>query len=92
MRLANGRPGFLQKEREECSDYNRGDIDAAGRHEQILRSATGAMNFLVFVMIALAGPGIGWWMQKLARGAGAALRLAVASRSIVIEAGSVNHD
>jgi hypothetical protein len=29
-------------------------------------SATGAMNFLVFVMTALAAPAIGWWMQKLA--------------------------
>ena len=32
-------------------------------------SATGAMNFLVFVMTALAAPAIGWWMQKLAGGA-----------------------
>jgi MFS family permease len=32
-------------------------------------SATGAMNFLVFVMTALAGLAIGWWMQKLAGGA-----------------------
>ena len=31
-------------------------------------SATGAMNFLVFVMAALAAPAIGWWMQKLAGG------------------------
>jgi hypothetical protein len=27
------------------------------------------MNFLVFVMTALAAPAIGWWMQKLAGGA-----------------------
>jgi hypothetical protein len=27
------------------------------------------MNFLVFVMTVLAGPVIGWWMQKLAGGA-----------------------
>ena len=32
-------------------------------------SATGAMNFLVFVLTALAAPVIGWWMQKLAGGA-----------------------
>ena len=31
-------------------------------------SATGAMNFLVFVMTALAAPAFGWWMQKLAGG------------------------
>ena len=38
-------------------------------------SATGAMNFLVFVMTALVSPGFGWWMQKLA--GGTALRLDV---------------
>ena len=31
-------------------------------------SATGAMNFLVFVISALAAPAIGWWLQKLADG------------------------
>jgi MFS family permease len=31
-------------------------------------SATGAMNFLVFVITALAAPAIGWWMQRLASG------------------------
>jgi MFS family permease len=45
-------------------------------------SATGAMNFLVFVMTALAGPAIGWLMQKLA--GGAALTL-----NVFNEAGSV---
>jgi hypothetical protein len=37
MRLTNGRPGFLQKEREDRSDNNRGDIDAAGGVEDIQR-------------------------------------------------------
>jgi len=32
-------------------------------------SATGAMNFLVFVMSAFAAPAYGWWLQKLAGGA-----------------------
>jgi MFS family permease len=31
-------------------------------------SATGAINFLVFVMSALIGPVYGWWLQKLAGG------------------------
>ena len=31
-------------------------------------SATGAMNFMVFVFSALAGPAYGWWLQKLANG------------------------
>ena len=31
-------------------------------------SATGGMNFLVFVISALAAPAIGWWLQKLAGG------------------------
>ena len=31
-------------------------------------SATGAMNFLVFVVSALAAPAMGWWLQKLAGG------------------------
>ena len=31
-------------------------------------SATGAMNFLVFVMSALVAPAFGWWLQKLANG------------------------
>ena len=32
-------------------------------------SATGAMNFLVFAMSALAGPALGWWLQDLSGGA-----------------------
>jgi MFS family permease len=31
-------------------------------------SATGAMNFMVFVLSALLGPVYGWWLQKLANG------------------------
>ena len=31
-------------------------------------SATGAMNFLVFVISALVAPAIGWWLQKIAGG------------------------
>ena len=32
-------------------------------------SATGAMNFLVFAMSALAAPALGWWLQELSGGA-----------------------
>jgi MFS family permease len=32
-------------------------------------SATGAMNFMVFVMSAVLGPVVGWWLQRLAGGA-----------------------
>jgi MFS family permease len=38
-------------------------------------SATGAMNFLVFVMTALASPAIGWSMQKLAGGTALTLKV-----------------
>ena len=31
-------------------------------------SATGAMNFIVFVLSALLAPAYGWWLQKLANG------------------------
>jgi MFS family permease len=31
-------------------------------------SATGAMNFMVFVLSALVAPAYGWWLQKLAAG------------------------
>ena len=31
-------------------------------------SATGAMNFIVFVLSALLAPVYGWWLQKLANG------------------------
>jgi MFS family permease len=32
-------------------------------------SAIGAMNFMVFVMSALIGPVVGWWLQRLSGGA-----------------------
>ena len=32
-------------------------------------SATGAINFMVFVLSAFSGPAYGWWLQNLARGA-----------------------
>ena len=41
--------------------------------DRIKGSATGAMNFLVFTLSALAAPVAGWWLQHLSEGA--ALRL-----------------
>jgi len=35
--LRTADPGFLQEQREDRSDNNRGDIDAAGRDEDIQR-------------------------------------------------------
>jgi MFS family permease len=49
-------------------------------------SATGAMNFLVFVMTALAAPAIGWWMQKLAGGAALTLDVFVTAGGIYVAA------
>jgi MFS family permease len=49
-------------------------------------SATGAMNFLVFVMTALAAPAIGWWMQKLAGGAALTLDVFIVTGSIYVAA------
>jgi MFS family permease len=49
-------------------------------------SATGAMNFLVFVMTALAAPAIGWWMQRLAGGAALTLDVFVAAGSVYVAA------
>ena len=49
-------------------------------------SATGAMNFLVFVMTALAAPAIGWWMQKLAGGATLTLDVFDTARSVYVAA------
>jgi glyoxylate carboligase len=71
-------------------DSLNGLTDAVRRHGKIewihvkhtKGSVTGAMNFLVFVMTALAAPAIGWWMQELA--AGAALTL-----DVFVEVGSV---
>ena len=36
--------------------------------DQVKGSATGAMNFMVFVMSAFAAPAAGWVLQKLAGG------------------------
>ena len=49
-------------------------------------SATGAMNFLVFVMTALAAPAIGWWMQELAGGAALTLDAFVTAGSVYVAA------
>jgi MFS family permease len=49
-------------------------------------SATGAMNFLVFVMTALAAPAIGWWMQKLAGGAALTEDVFVTAGSVYVAA------
>ncbi|MFZ2143909.1 MAG: MFS transporter [Xanthobacteraceae bacterium] len=49
-------------------------------------SATGAMNFLVFVMTALAAPAIGWWMQNLAGGAALTEDVFVTAGSIYVAA------
>jgi MFS family permease len=49
-------------------------------------SATGAMNFLVFVITALAAPAIGWWMQRLAGGADLTLDVFVKANSVYVAA------
>jgi MFS family permease len=49
-------------------------------------SATGAMNFLVFVITALAAPLIGWWMQRLAGGAELTLDVFVAAGGVYVAA------
>ena len=49
-------------------------------------SATGAMNFLVFVMSALVGPAFGWLLQKLAGGAALSLDVFVKADSVFVAA------
>jgi MFS family permease len=49
-------------------------------------SATGAMNFLVFVMSALAGPVFGWSLQKLAGGAALSLEVFEKADSVFVAA------
>ena len=49
-------------------------------------SATGAMNFLVFVMTALAAPAFGWWMQKLAGGTALTLEVFDIAGSVYVAA------
>jgi MFS family permease len=49
-------------------------------------SATGAMNFLVFVISAFAAPAMGWWLQRLAGGAALTLDVFVKSGSVYVAA------
>ena len=49
-------------------------------------SATGAMNFLVFVMTALVSPVFGWWLQKLAGGTALTLDVYDIAGSIYVAA------
>jgi MFS family permease len=49
-------------------------------------SATGAMNFLVFVMSALVGPAFGWLLQRLAGGAALSLDVFVKADSVFVAA------
>ena len=49
-------------------------------------SATGAMNFLVFVMTALISPVFGWWLQKLAGGTALTLDVYDIAGSIYVAA------
>ena len=49
-------------------------------------SATGAMNFLVFVLSALVGPAFGWLLQKLAGGAALSLDVFVKADSVFVAA------
>jgi MFS family permease len=49
-------------------------------------SATGAMNFLVFVLSALVGPAFGWLLQKLAGGAALSLNVFVKADSVFVAA------
>jgi hypothetical protein len=44
------------------------------------------MNFLVFVMAALAAPTIGWWMRNLAGGSVLTLDVFIASGNVHIAA------
>src|SRR5438128_2666975 len=49
-------------------------------------SATGAMNFLVFVMSALISPALGWWLHKLAGGGAITLDHFVEANSVYVAA------
>jgi MFS family permease len=49
-------------------------------------SATGAMNFLVFVMSALVSPALGWWLHKLAGGGAITLDHFVEANSVYVAA------
>jgi len=49
-------------------------------------SATGAMNFIVFVMSALIAPALGWWLQQLAGGGARTLDVFVKVNSVYVAA------
>jgi MFS family permease len=49
-------------------------------------SATGAMNFLVFVLSALIATPLGWWMHKLAGGGAMTLDVFVEANSVYVAA------
>jgi len=49
-------------------------------------SATGAMNFLVFVLSAVVGPAFGWLLQKLAGGAALSLDVFVKADGVFVAA------
>ena len=49
-------------------------------------SATGAMNFLVFVLSAVVGPAFGWLLQKLAGGAALSLDVFVKADGVYVVA------
>jgi MFS family permease len=49
-------------------------------------SATGAMNFMVFVLSALLSPVIGGWLQKLASGGPLTLDIFVKANSVYVAA------
>ena len=47
-------------------------------------SATGAMNFIVFVMSALVAPALGWWLQKLAGGGHLTLDVFIKANTVYV--------
>ena len=49
-------------------------------------SATGAMNFLVFVMSALVSPALGWWLQKLSSEGASNLEAFIKANSVYVVA------
>lgn len=49
-------------------------------------SATGAMNFLVFVMSALVSPALGWWLQRLSSGGASSLEAFIKANSVYVVA------
>jgi MFS family permease len=49
-------------------------------------SATGAMNFIVFVMSALVAPILGWWLQRLAGGGQLTLDVFIKANSVYVVA------